>query len=323
MPFKQNISLSVFLFFALLFFPPVHAQNSAVAWIDAHACPLFPDVVAATEDLSFLSSVLKDKTLVGLGEASHGTQEFYLQKRRIVQYLVRNENFKVLAFESTPTYIQPINDYILTGSGTIKDLLKPMGLYNCDEMLQLFEWLKSFNASKLPKDQVRLLAFDDEAYWQDPLSRDAFMAEQFMKQHQTDSVKSILWSHNLHLAKDTTMTQYKAMGYHLKKAYNDRFYVIFFDTYKGSANVLSNGVMESHSFQGQDAAFSAILKHARFDSFFIAFPKDFHPFTDTSFLITTLYSNWQGVPQPLPALPGSDFDGLIFIKETTASEPVH
>src|SRR5690606_14008632 len=100
------------------------------------------------KDLLFLSSVLKNKTLVGLGEASHGTQEFFFQKCRIIKYLVSKENYKLIAIEVPTNYINPINDYILTGKGDIKDKVKSMGLFNSEELLKLYEWLKIFNESR-------------------------------------------------------------------------------------------------------------------------------------------------------------------------------
>jgi len=40
------------------------------------------------DQFSFISNYLKDISHVGLGEASHGTQEFYIAKSMLIKYLV-------------------------------------------------------------------------------------------------------------------------------------------------------------------------------------------------------------------------------------------
>lgn len=52
--------------------------------------------------------------------------------------------------------------------------------------------------------------------------------------------------------------------------------------------------------------------------FFIDFSIPDNPLTGKVNKITNLYSNWQ-TPVPLPVKLASDFDALIFIRETTAS----
>jgi len=51
------------------------------------------------EDLSPLKNVLKDVQIVGLGEATHGTKEFFQMKHRMLEFLVKEMGFTVLALE--------------------------------------------------------------------------------------------------------------------------------------------------------------------------------------------------------------------------------
>jgi erythromycin esterase-like protein len=300
----------------------VSAQSKSISWVNENAHKLRSDSVDDYQDLLFLSDILRNKRIVGLGEASHGTQEFYFQKSRFVRYLVSRENYKIIAIESPTKYIEPINDYILTGAGNIKGLLQPLGLYNSEELFKLCKWLKIFNASKPWSKKVQIMGFDKEEYWSDPYNRDKLMAQNFTEKYSKNHFKSILWAHNLHLAKDTTMAQFKAMGGYLKKEYNDKFYVIFFDTYSGSVNVLNNTKFESHHFNGNEKTISAMLSKGKFDTFFVDFNKSSSPFVNKQFLITNIYSDWRREPTPLSVIPGSDFDGLVFIRETTASKMI-
>ncbi|GAB2774363.1 hypothetical protein GCM10027275_16740 [Rhabdobacter roseus] len=297
----------------------VHAQTESVDWINKRAHELQSDSTSTDQDLRFLSSTLKGKTILGLGEASHGTQEFYYQKRRIIQYLVSQDQYRLIALESPASYIEPINQYLQTGNGNLKSLLKIMGLYNADEIYKLCRWLKSFNESRSPNDKVKMIGFDDEEFWSDPFTRDEKMASNFIRAHEQGTPKSILWSQNLHLAKDTTMAQYKAMGFYLKKHFGEQYYAIGLDTYSGSVSVLNHGQFESHDFVGTDSTFSALFSKANFEAFFVDFHAVPNPLLNTKNSITNIYSNWQE-PKPLPIVAGIDFDGLLFIRNTTASK---
>ncbi|MCE7062182.1 erythromycin esterase family protein [Dyadobacter sp. CY343] len=316
----MKLSSSILTFF--LFLSTIHtfradAQDNSLDWIDKNAHPISTDTTQ--NELSFLSEKLKGKTIVGLGEASHGTQEFFFQKRKIIQYLVTRENFRTIGFESPANFIEPLNKYIQSGEGNPKITLSSIGLYNADEILKLCEWLRQFNASRPAGKRVKMIGFDDEAFWGDPLGRDESMAEKFIALQKTDQHKSILWSHNLHLAKDTTMAQYKAMGFHLKAHYGRQYYALGMDTYAGSVHVLNGGQFESHDFKGPENSLSAVFSKAKPDAFFVDFidaPAALKSAKD----ITNIYSNWKE-PRVLPIVPGSDFDALIFIRETTASKP--
>jgi len=56
-------------------------------------------LIWTAEDLSYFDK-LADKKIVGLGEATHGTSEFFKAKFKIFKYLVEHHNYKVFAFEA-------------------------------------------------------------------------------------------------------------------------------------------------------------------------------------------------------------------------------
>jgi erythromycin esterase len=51
------------------------------------------------EELGFLV-IFQDARIIGLGEATHGSKEFFDAKHRIFRYLVENHGIKVFAFEA-------------------------------------------------------------------------------------------------------------------------------------------------------------------------------------------------------------------------------
>lgn len=156
----------------------------------------------------------------------------------------------------------------------------------------------------------------------DPLARDNFMAENIHEFQKENKSKTIIWGHNVHLAKDTTMAQCRGMGYHLKQQYSEGYYAVIFDTFKGSVNVLSGEDFEKHSFETPVASLSAVLAKAKYPAFFVSLKNsDGNPFYNVSADVTNIFANWNN-RRTLPMRAGVDFDGLIFIKQTTASEPL-
>jgi hypothetical protein len=51
------------------------------------------------EDLKAFGDAVGDARIVALGEATHGTREFFQMKHRLLEYLVREKGFTVLARE--------------------------------------------------------------------------------------------------------------------------------------------------------------------------------------------------------------------------------
>ena len=64
-----------------------------------------------------LVDMVGDAHLVALGEATHGTREFFQLKHRILELLVRERGFNVFAIEATMPEAFAVNDYVLTGRG--------------------------------------------------------------------------------------------------------------------------------------------------------------------------------------------------------------
>ncbi len=264
----------------------------------------------------FLSGYIFNKTVIGLGEASHGTEEFYRIKSALCKYLILEANFKVLALEIDEKVTEEINRYTQGKSHIIKPILQQYGLYSSEELHKLLQWIKSYNhEQKNSANRITIIGFDSEDYWSDPFSRDSLMAENFLS--KISDQKCILWAHNAHLVKsntwDTSNTGIKAMGNYLADKFGNAYYMIALDTEQGTLNTIENGRLEPYDF---------ILEKTLLDNspnFFIAFNSVDEA---SQYELTNLSSNQQGNPQLVPTILGKDIDALIFIKETTASKPI-
>ena len=72
------------------------------------------------EDLMPLKDILMDKKIVGIGEATHGTADFFDMKHRMFEFLVEELGYRIFVIEAQFGDGQIVNDYILNGNGTLE-----------------------------------------------------------------------------------------------------------------------------------------------------------------------------------------------------------
>lgn len=145
----------------------VPGQNKAVIkWLDKNALEI-KTVQAENgfKDLMPLKNILKDKRIVALGEATHGTKEFFQMKHRMLEFLVKEMGFRFFAIEANLTEAYVVNEYVLHGKGDPQKALD--GLYfwtwNTKEVMAMIEWMREYNKGKTDKDKVRFYGFDMQA----------------------------------------------------------------------------------------------------------------------------------------------------------------
>ncbi len=132
-------------------------------WLADHAIPLRTvEAGHGFEDMHPLREIVGDARLVALGEATHGTREFFQLKHRMLEFLVSEMGFTVFAIEATMPEAFDINEYVLTGEGDPAKALA--GLYfwtwNTEEVLDLIEWMRGYNADPRHPQKVKFYGFD-------------------------------------------------------------------------------------------------------------------------------------------------------------------
>ncbi|MFM8914465.1 MAG: erythromycin esterase family protein, partial [Flammeovirgaceae bacterium] len=120
---------------------------------------------ASTDDLTFLNTFLSEKPIVALGESTHGTSEFFTFRHRMIQHMVQQLNFRVIAVETNFSTAQNINEYILGGPGTGKAAVQTISgwVYNNQEFVQLIEWLRLYNSAQPAANKVTFHGFDAQS----------------------------------------------------------------------------------------------------------------------------------------------------------------
>lgn len=117
------------------------------------------------DDLMPLKEVLKDVRVVGLGEATHGTREFFQVRHRMLEFLVKEMGYTVLAVEGSYAAFMNINDYVLHGRGDRAKLLaeQKYWILDTEEVAAIIDWLRAHNQSLPDEKKVKFLGIDPNA----------------------------------------------------------------------------------------------------------------------------------------------------------------
>ena len=112
--------------------------------------------------LAAFGKAVGDARLVALGEASYGTSEFYTLNQRLIEYLVRQKGFTVLAIEANWPESAAVNRYIQTGEGDPRKALAGMNFWTwyTGEMLELVEWMRAYNQAPGNRPKLTFTSFD-------------------------------------------------------------------------------------------------------------------------------------------------------------------
>jgi erythromycin esterase len=143
-----------------VFFPA--GISETVSWVKNQSFAFATDDPAVpSSDLDPLRSLVGNASIVALGEATHGTREFFRMKHRMLQWLVREMGFSYFGIEATFPEALDVDHYVQTGQGDPSTLLANLHFWtwNTDEVLDLILWMRSWNAAgKQPR--VHFVGFD-------------------------------------------------------------------------------------------------------------------------------------------------------------------
>lgn len=114
------------------------------------------------EDLQPLKRVFRDVRFVALGEATHGTREFFQFKHRMLEFLVREMGFRVFAIEASYAACQNINDYVSGRADDGAAALDSQGFWtwNTEEVRAMLDWMRAYNKAAPPERRVKFVGFD-------------------------------------------------------------------------------------------------------------------------------------------------------------------
>jgi erythromycin esterase len=127
------------------------------------------------DDLAALGRMLAGVKVVGLGEVTHGTKEFYRYRHRLLRHLVTEMGFTILAIEGGHSSAQAVDDYLLNGTGDRAAALAAFGhaLWDVEEFGEAVDWLRAHNESVPAAEKVR---FHGLSMWNTRMGRARVLA---------------------------------------------------------------------------------------------------------------------------------------------------
>lgn len=137
--------------------------EEVAAWLSGRAVRLRGvEPEGGFEDLGPLKETLDGVRVVGLGEATHGTREFFAFKHRMLRFLVEEMGFTALAIEASHAACLDVDDYVLGGTGDPARALHGLGFWTWDteEVLSMIEWMRTHNREAPRDEKVRFFGFD-------------------------------------------------------------------------------------------------------------------------------------------------------------------
>ena len=136
-------------------------------WLARNAHPLATtELQPQYDDLEPVRSVVGGAGVVGLGDGTHGTREFYTVKLRLIDFLAREMDFDLVAFEAPLPLFDKLNAYVQGAPGDPAGLLNDghrrlgYSFWDVQEMVDVIEALRLYNATRGEKPAIAIAGMD-------------------------------------------------------------------------------------------------------------------------------------------------------------------
>lgn len=139
-------------------------------------------------DLRALGAMIGGAKVVGLGESTHGSHEFFTMKERLFRYLVEEKGFRAFALELNWSAGLEIDEFVQTGKGDAREIAKRTlagSPWDREEFVSLIRWMRDYNRSH-PGRTVHFVGDDLGA----PSVNDKFFARitDYVRQHHPEAL---------------------------------------------------------------------------------------------------------------------------------------
>ncbi len=154
--------------------PPAPEQTPfevRVAILNSELAPLDSTLPGpATDDLLPLSRLAAAR-VIGMGEATHGTREFFHLKHKIFRWLVEEHGATVFAIESDIAEGYFLDQYVQTGEGDLESMMLERMHYwtwYTEEVRDLIQWMADYNAANPDAEPLRYIGIDCQTVGMQP-----------------------------------------------------------------------------------------------------------------------------------------------------------
>uniref|UniRef100_UPI0004BF1869 erythromycin esterase family protein n=1 Tax=Streptomyces flavochromogenes TaxID=68199 RepID=UPI0004BF1869 len=140
-----------------------HRETRLVRSLERAAHPLrSTEPGGRTGDLRALSAMVGGAKVVGLGEATHGSHEFFAMKERVFRHLVEERGFTTFALEMSWSAGLRIDEYLQGGPGDPRRIATETlagSPWEREEFVSLIGWMREHNRRR-PGHRVHFMGDD-------------------------------------------------------------------------------------------------------------------------------------------------------------------
>jgi erythromycin esterase len=167
-------------------FQPEQENTDLISYFSSKAIP-FQDA----SGLNLLINECEDKQLVLLGEASHGTHEYYYWRAAVTKRLIAEKGFRFIAVEGDWASIYRLNQYVKgldNAMSSAEEVLQsfnrwPEWMWANTDILKLAEWLRNYNFALPAEERVGFYGIDVYGQWEAMEDLLAYSREFLSEQH--------------------------------------------------------------------------------------------------------------------------------------------
>ncbi len=180
----------------------LYSQDDQVISLNDHVIDI---QVIGDEQKAMLNKYFVDRKIVGLGDATHGTSEFYSKKAELIKYLITDLNYKVVTMEGFLVDTDVTNNYVMYGKGDIYKAIISIGfrIWYTHEIYDFVEWLRIYNQDLPDEEKVRFYGCDMQAPQTSAKKIKAFLKEKnLMNEPLSDGLDSLTVRRRYKLSSD-------------------------------------------------------------------------------------------------------------------------
>lgn len=139
-------------------------EQEVITQVETNFAYPFDEANPETEDANLQPMIdyLGTAKFVGLGEATHGTKEFYQMKDKLFRQLVTQKGFKAIVFEIPWGNALVVNDFVTEGIGDANSSIGQTyyWVYDTEEVRVLAQWMRDYNENLPTEEQILFVGCD-------------------------------------------------------------------------------------------------------------------------------------------------------------------
>lgn len=208
------------------------ADATTLDWMAAHGSAILTlDRREDDGDLARWDALTANARIIGLGEQTHGSNEFSRVKLRLIAHGVRSQHVTVIGWENAPAPIAAINRYLRGEPADVDSLMSKLSrLWRTEEVKAVIAWLHDHNAEQRARGGTQVDVVGIDVMNAHP-ARDSAMAECMAAAiaSRADGERAMFWAHNIHVSYLPNR-----IGVELRRLVGTRYVALGFGTAEGT-----------------------------------------------------------------------------------------